>query len=185
MDTEIDNLESLGIARKSLDDLVNAIETNSELSKTAISVLAEMLQEEERRVERLFGEESSVSTTFKAITKGRYKAVVYDSASRTLRVLLEDGTSLNPEDLSKGTRDQLYFTVRVSLGTTLLKGKPGFFIMDDAFTSSDEERLQQQLTLVKQLADAGWQTIYFTPHRNTADAFGRITKTQPIVLKPL
>lgn len=185
LDTEIDNLESLGIASKSLDDLVRAIETNSELSRTAISVLNEMLQDEEQRVERLFGEESSVSTTFRAITKGRYKAVVYDSASQTLHVLLEDGTSLNPEELSKGTRDQLYFTVRVSLGTALLKGKPGFFIMDDAFMSSDEERLQQQLKLVKQLADAGWQTIYFTPHRNTAEAFERITKTQPILLKPL
>jgi len=44
----------------------------------------------------------------------------------------------------------------------MLRGQKGFFILDDAFLTSDAERLGRQFDMLRDLAEDGWQIIYFS-----------------------
>ncbi|MFO7929010.1 MAG: hypothetical protein R6U35_05040, partial [Candidatus Humimicrobiaceae bacterium] len=63
--------------------------------------------------------------------------------------------------LSKGAYDQLYMAVRVALAEKILD-KPAFFIVDDAFIYSDEERLEAQFEVLNKLVTQGWSIVYFS-----------------------
>ncbi|MCL0077979.1 hypothetical protein M1N61_02895, partial [Peptococcaceae bacterium] len=73
-----------------------------------------------------------------------------------------DGAILEAEKLSGGAYDQLYFSIRLALGEKLLKGKKGFFIMDDPFIKADPDRLQRQIEMLRKISESGWQVIYFS-----------------------
>jgi len=74
----------------------------------------------------------------------------------------KDGAILEAEKLSGGAYDQLYLSIRLALGEKLLKGKKGFFIMDDPFVKADPDRLQRQIEMLKRISEWGWQVIYFS-----------------------
>ena len=92
--------------------------------------------------------------------------------------------TLQPE-CARAARDQLYLAVRVALGQKILEGSPGFFIMDDAFLSADENRLQIQTDLLKQLSNRGWQIIYFTMKKKALETIRGITDNKPMILAQL
>ncbi len=64
--------------------------------------------------------------------------------------------------LAGGAYDQLYFSIRLALAEKILKGKTGFFILDDPFIKSDHKRLAKQMDLLKKISKLGWQIIYFS-----------------------
>ena len=68
-----------------------------------------------------------------------------------------------------GAYDQLYLSVRLTLGEKLLKGGKGFFIMDYPFIKADKERLQRQIDILKRISESGWQIIYFTAKDEVKD----------------
>lgn len=72
-----------------------------------------------------------------------------------LEVEKSTGESFTPDKLSDGTRDQLYLSIRVALGEKILEGNTGFFVMDDAFLTSDSSRLETQVDVVEKLAEQG------------------------------
>jgi hypothetical protein len=74
----------------------------------------------------------------------------------------EDGKILEAEKLSGGAYDQLYLSIRLALGEKLLKGKKGFFIMDDPFVKADSDRLKRQIEMLWRIKDLGWQILYFS-----------------------
>jgi uncharacterized protein YhaN len=73
-----------------------------------------------------------------------------------------DGEKLGAEKLSGGAYDQLYFSIRLTLGEKLLKGNKGFFIMDDPFIKADPDRLKRQIDTLKNITQLGWQVLYFS-----------------------
>jgi uncharacterized protein YhaN len=79
-----------------------------------------------------------------------------------IKVKRKDGAILEAEKLSGGTYDQLYFSIRLALGEKLLKGKKGFFIMDDPFIKADPSRLKRQIDTLKKISESGWQVMYFS-----------------------
>jgi uncharacterized protein YhaN len=95
------------------------------------------------------------------------------------------GEILEVSKLSKGTTDQLYLAIRVALGEKILEGSPGFFIMDDAFLTSDPNRLKSQVRLLEKLSKKGWQIIYFTMKNEAVEAISNITKNKVLTLTPL
>jgi uncharacterized protein YhaN len=127
-----------------------------------IRIFEEIAEEEKQKVSELFGKGSSVSQYFRQITGGLYGEVVFDQATGGVEVKRRDGLTLGAEKLSGGAYDQLYLSVRLALGESLLKGKPGFFIMDDPFVKADPERLRKGIETLKKISDAGWQIIYFS-----------------------
>ena len=125
-------------------------------------ILEEMEREEKERVSELFGSESLVSKYFSEITNGLYEEVLLGRETMRIQVKQRDGKILPAEKLSGGAYDQLYLSIRLALGEKLLKGKEGFFIMDDPFIKADPNRLQRQIQTLKKISELGWQVMYFS-----------------------
>jgi len=127
-----------------------------------IRIFEEIEAEEKEKVSELFGEGSSISEYFNKITKGLYEEVRLNQEIGKIEVRRKDGVILGAEKLLGGAYDQLYLSIRLALGERLLKGKKGFFIMDDPFIKADPDRLQRQIEMLKKISDLGWQVIYFS-----------------------
>ena len=69
---------------------------------------------------------------------------------------------LAAEKLSGGAYDQLYLSIRIALGEKLLKGRKGFFILDDPLVKADPDRLQEQIETLKKISELEWQVMYFS-----------------------
>jgi len=185
LDVEVENLESLKLLKKELEDFSRKIEEEAEFCKTAIEIFEEMEKEEEARIEELFGEQSIASKIFQELTEGRYNKVFYDSNSKEIVVVRPSGEEFPASKLSKGAFDQLYMSIRIDLAQRILGEKKGFFIMDDAFLSSGPRRFKKALKIIKKLADMGWNIIYFTVKLEDAKSLAKISKNEIKELSPL
>jgi DNA repair exonuclease SbcCD ATPase subunit len=109
----------------------------------------------ERVAERIF-------EVFDSITQGRYKAV---RLSPELDPLIETSldTEIGPEQVSTGTQDQLYFSMRIAM-IEELSGEKGLpLILDDPFVNFDDQRLERARVLLADLVTRrDMQIIVFT-----------------------
>ncbi len=129
----------------------------------AKSVFEKIKLEEEEKITRLFGKDSTVSQRFVRITGGLYQEVNFDPEKKKVVVTNKQNDILDAEKLSGGAYDQLYLSIRLGLGESLLAdGQPGFFILDDPFIKADSPRLREQMAVLKQISAEGWQILYFS-----------------------
>jgi len=151
---------------KRIKKLLREFIANNERRKndivTAIEIFKELAQEENRKIADLFGNDSQAIEYFSKITRGEYEDIKYSPDNRTIKVRKRDGTVLSARQLSGGALDQLYFSIRLSLASKLLGDEKGFFILDDPFIKSDPRRLRGLFEILKELADDGWQILYFS-----------------------
>ncbi len=138
-----------------------------------ISIFEAIAGEEKARVAELFGAASPISAHFREITAGLYESVSYDGGRGLITVQRRDGANLIADKLSGGAYDQLYLSIRLALAEKLLKGEPGFLIMDDPFIKSDDARLRRQLQTLLQIAAAGWQILYFSAKEEVREALAQ------------
>jgi len=185
LDLSVENLESLISLKQYLKDFIQRIEEDARLSKEALIVFHELESEEQAKITELFQEGSLASQIFAEVTGGRYDQVKYDPQDEQIQAKRPSGEVFSVDMLSKATRDQLYLAIRIDLGTKILKGVDGFFIMDDAFLASDSNRLRMQMDRLKQLSDMGWQILYFTAKKEVFEALQNTTNNKPIKLPPL
>jgi hypothetical protein len=136
----------------------------------AIRIFEEIEKEEREKVSELFDTESPISKYFSDITGGLYEGVTLDQAVGEIEVRRQDGVILSAGKLSGGAYDQLYLSVRLALGEKLLKGKKGFFILDDPFIKADHDRLRRELEMLKMISALGWQIIYFSAKEEVENA---------------
>lgn len=68
---------------------------------------------------------------------------------------------VEPEQLSRGTVEQIYFAFRMAAGEILCQEEPLPFLLDDVFVMYDDRRLKQTLAW---LANCGHQILLFTCH---------------------
>lgn len=146
------------------------IEWNADISRNAIDILDAIKAEEEQKVATLFDPDGPASTTLSQLTDGRYTAVDYDPDSESLEVQATDGQAFTPDQLSRGTRDQLYFAARLSLAKQLLGNDTGFLLLDDPFLAADRTRLRNGFETLHELADDGWQIVYLTAKQEVQDS---------------
>lgn len=169
----VDGLRELA---DSLRKFVTDIERNAEISRKSVRILDTIKEEEEQKVTRLFDPDGPASEVFAQLTDRRYTAVNYDSDVESLEVQTPNGGTFTPKELSRGTRDQLYFATRISLAQQLLSGDSGFLLLDDPFIAADQTRLQNGFETLRELTDDGWQIVYFTAKQEVqhrmADEFG-------------
>jgi hypothetical protein len=164
-----DTMTDIYQAEKELQDF---IDHNRQLRQDVLEIielLNEIKQQEKQKVGELFGPDSSVSQHFAHITNDRYTQVFFDQDENQIKVETKNQQILKPEQLSAGAYDQLYFSIRLGLGQKLLNDQTGFFIMDDPFLKADEKRLHQQLNMLIELAENGWQVIYFSAKKEVWD----------------
>jgi uncharacterized protein YhaN len=136
-----------------------------------MKIFEEIEAEEKEKISELFGKESPISKYFNEITGGLYEEVKFNQETGEIEVKRRDGKILVAEKLSGGAYDQLYFSIRLALGEKLLKGKKGFFIMDDPFVKADPDRLQRQIETLKKISELGWQVMYFSAKGEINDVF--------------
>jgi rRNA maturation endonuclease Nob1 len=149
---------------------------NMLVAQYAVRIFEEISANESQKVKDLFGEESKATKYFKYITGGDYVNVNFEPDKNTIVVERGDGIRFKAGDLSQGTFDQLYLAIRLSLADMVLKEEPGFFIFDDPFLTSDEERLIKQLNVLQELAADGWQILYFTVKGEVLDKLSSLIK---------
>lgn len=145
-----------------LEGFINEYESNKDNILGAMEIFEEIEKEEKEKVSELFGNDSSISRYFNEVTSGLYEEVSFNQKIGEIEVKRKDGAILEAEKLSGGAYDQLYLSIRLALGEKLLKGKKGFFIMDDPFVKADPDRLQRQIEMLKRISEWGWQVIYFS-----------------------
>jgi uncharacterized protein YhaN len=107
------------------------------------------------------------NTLFPRLTLGRYASlrVGFDSGDEpVLRCVRHDGTELGVEELSDGTRDQLYLALRVAtLEHHAESSEPMPVVLDDVLIHFDDTRAAAALGILAELAKHV-QVLFFTHH---------------------
>ncbi|WP_027361550.1 AAA family ATPase [Halodesulfovibrio aestuarii] len=106
---------------------------------------------------------------FKTITKGAYSGVFKPLGEEDIFALAEDGTRRKPEELSRGTVEQLYLSLR--LGHILShsnQNEPLPVIMDDIMVNFDPIRAASTAETITELATHN-QVFLFTCHPQTVE----------------
>jgi uncharacterized protein YhaN len=113
------------------------------------------------------------SAAFAAVTEGRFRAVVQDAGADSDTVLVEqwDGARFTPDQLSRGTGEQLYLAIRLALVEEFAeRGHALPMIMDDCLVNFDPQRAAAMARLIAASAARG-QCLFFTCHPVTASLF--------------
>ena len=110
---------------------------------------------------------------FKAITSGEFLSLttqpnINQSVDRLIAVR-SNGASISVEEMSKGTRFQLYLALRLA-GYHRFCSKVGSlpFIGDDIMETFDNDRTASVIYQLSEIAKYG-QVLYFTHHRHLCD----------------
>ncbi|WP_144462591.1 AAA family ATPase [Siminovitchia fortis] len=106
---------------------------------------------------------------FSFLTGHEYKQL-HVKADGSLAVERKDRILFAPEELSKGTGEQLYIAIRLGLVHVLKKEYPFPVIIDDGFVNFDEMRTKRILELIQTIS-SDTQVLLFTCHRHIAGQF--------------
>ena len=115
------------------------------------------------------------SAAFADVTAGRFRAVVQEAAEDSEAIVVEqwDGARVTPDELSRGTCEQLYLAIRLALvGEFTDRGQELPLIMDDCLVNFDPVRAAAMARLVAASA-AGGQCLFFTCHPSIAELLRR------------
>jgi uncharacterized protein YhaN len=106
------------------------------------------------------------------LTRGRYGNVWTPLGQRELRVDDERGQSLSIEQLSGGTREQLFLAVRMATVHEL--GQKGIdlpMVFDDVLVNFDQLRTEAAVDTLCEFAQENRQILFFTCHLHLAHLF--------------
>lgn len=98
---------------------------------------------------------------FSYITNHRYIRVHVDIENEHIRVENNKHTYYNMEELSKGTRDQLYIAIRIAMSEHIQKNTPKPYIFDDSFVHFDKKRTERMIDRIIYLSRQH-QVVLFT-----------------------
>ncbi|MCH2373480.1 MAG: AAA family ATPase [Planctomycetes bacterium] len=133
----------------------------------AKALLNKTLQEFERHRQPLVL--SQASNVLKTVTGGRYGGVRQSREEGEISVLHEDGTWRRSAELSRGTAEQLYLSLRLGLIAEYARRSVSLpLVMDDVLVNFDPGR---QRGMVRALAEFAveHQVLLFTCHPSTAE----------------
>lgn len=165
-------LEEGGGYEQLLQDYENLKESLSEhmhrwkVWNTAIYLIeeAKSVHEKERQPEVL----QKASDYFQRITGGEHTRVFSPMGKETIMLESAGGIIFTPEELSYGTSEQLYLSLRLSLAEVYEKQRNDSIPMtiDDAFAHFDQSRRHEAFNLLSYISESR-QVIYFTCHDYT------------------
>ena len=117
---------------------------------------------------------------FAAITGGRYCEVVAPIGQDTIEAVAPDGERKRPEQLSRGSAEQLYLAVRFGyIRHHASSGEPLPIIMDDILVNFDPERASSAAKAILELSHTH-QVLFFTCHPEVVDVFQALEPDVPI-----
>jgi hypothetical protein len=101
------------------------------------------------------------------LTGGRYRRIWTPLAHDVLLVENADGQSLPVDVLSRGTREQLFLSVRLALVATFARRGVNLpMVLDDVLVNFDVGRAQRAAEVLSEFAAAGHQLLFFTCHEH-------------------
>lgn len=122
---------------------------------------------------------------FAELTLGRYSGIDTDTDERGEPfILARDAQDAlrRVEELSTGTRDQLYLAMRLAaLEQYIARNGPLPLVLDDLFVHFDDERTEAGLRVLDSLADTT-QVLLFTHHGHVADQAARAVPESRLTL---
>lgn len=111
----------------------------------------------------------AASEAMARLTRNRYVRIWAPLGGRTLRVDDDHGRTFAVEQLSGGTREQLFLALR--FGLVRHAGERGVklpLILDDVFVNFDQLRTEAAFGALREFADEGRQVLFFTCHLHLA-----------------
>lgn|GEM_PF-1335644 len=108
---------------------------------------------------------------FQSITGGQYEKIIAPIGENTIDVITRDGRRKQPEELSRGTAEQLYLAIRFGyISNFTVNGEKLPVIMDDILVNFDPRRARQTAKTIAKLSETH-QVLFFTCHPETVDIF--------------
>ncbi len=106
------------------------------------------------------------------LTQGRYHRVWTPLGEHILKVDDAEGHALPVEVLSRGTREQLFLSLRLALASSYAgRGAPLPLVLDDVLVNFDAERAKAAAVVLRDFAAAGHQVLIFTCHEHILKLF--------------
>ncbi|MDQ2094536.1 AAA family ATPase [Rhodalgimonas zhirmunskyi] len=116
------------------------------------------------------------SESFRVMSRDRYSglAASFDGNHEVLVALGAEGGSKHADQLSEGTRAQLYLALRIAGYHEFVRNNgPVPFIADDIMESFDDSRATEAFALMAQMSEQG-QVIYLTHHAHLCEIVRRV-----------
>ena len=156
----------LGIADKQLKDAIHRWRVRAVTSKMLEGIKA--TYEKDRQPETL----QEASGYLHELTRGRYSRVWTPLGEDVL--LIDDARdgSLGVGNLSRGTREQLFVSLRLALASSFARrGAVMPVILDDVLVNFDAARARATAAVLRRFATAGHQVFVFTCHEHIVKLF--------------
>ena len=121
----------------------------------AIGLALETLKDADTEIQRRFSPELGrvASGYMSAVTGGRYADVLINRDFSAMTRVSDEAVSRRAEYLSAGTLDIMYLAVRLAVCELALPdGEPCPLILDDALVNLDDERLEEAMKLLGEIA---------------------------------
>ncbi|PAV29306.1 hypothetical protein CIL05_12995 [Virgibacillus profundi] len=106
---------------------------------------------------------------FRELTGSAYQAVYAPTENKPFQVETEDNLRYTVNELSQGTMDQLYISLRFAISEIMSEKYRLPFIIDDGFVHFDAIRTNQMMGIVEEIAKKQ-QVILFTCKKEVAEA---------------
>jgi uncharacterized protein YhaN len=139
--------------------------------RAAVSLFLERIREEyeqHRQPETL----QEASKYMAQLTDGRYTRIWTPLAHDILFVDTAEGQSLSVQVLSRGTREQLFVSLRLALVAAYARrGIHLPMILDDVFVNYDAGRTRTACSVLREFAKQGHQLLVFTCHEHVWQMF--------------
>ncbi len=113
-------------------------------------------------------------SVFSDITDSKYPKLKMLAENQELIVLDQNGKSKKVTELSRGSMEELYFSMRLGLIDVYEKrAEPMPFVMDDTFVNFDDQRRDKAINALQEFAK-NRQVIVLTCHTHVNDMFKNI-----------
>lgn len=147
-----------------------------QVDQYAVASFVSLLMKKARDVyehERQPGVLLRASDYFAKMTNGAFAHVKAPFGEQRLVAIRANGESLDTSQLSRGTAEQLYLSMRFALAQEYAGKAVLPLVMDDILVNFDEERMESCLRVLADLSSRH-QVLLFTCHGHVRDAAARI-----------
>ena len=176
---ESDTIPALQSELECLKSDLEAAVRQWRIATMARELVARALQEYTRTRQPAVLEEAS--NAFARVTAGAYERILQDDNSETLVVLDRNSQRKYPEELSRGTAEQLYLCLRLGLASEFARRSASLpLILDDVLVNFDPERAR---AVAQELAyySRDRQVLIFTCHPETARMFAEVAPETAVI----
>ena len=166
-------------SREDLVRLHNEIESKKEQLMNGarewatLALAQDMLGQAKRRYEKTRQPHvfQAAGRMFSKITDGNYKGVEKPLESDEFRIVQGNGGFISPVQLSRGTREQLYLSMRFGLIEDYeTRAEPLPIVMDDVFVNFDDTRREHVLDILRDFAKDR-QVIILSCHEHLVETY--------------